>query len=49
MKLSISDDVQFFSLGSLEGRTLVVYMKKKGIVRHLFASGPQVGRSHTGI
>ena len=44
--------MQFFSLGSLEGRTLVVYMKKKGIVRRLFALPPpplQVGRSHAWI
>lgn len=32
-KLDGTKDVQFFSVGSLGGRTLVIYMKKKG-VRH---------------
>lgn len=30
-KLNGNKDVQFFSVGSLHGRTLVVYMKKKGL------------------
>jgi hypothetical protein len=30
-KLNGSKDVHFFSVGSLNGRTLVIYMKKKGV------------------
>jgi hypothetical protein len=30
-KLSGAKDVHFFSVGSLGGRTLVIYMKKKGV------------------
>jgi hypothetical protein len=30
-KLNGSKDVHFFSVGSLSGRTLVIYMKKKGV------------------
>ncbi len=30
-KLNGSKDVHFFSVGSLQGRTLVIYMKKKGV------------------
>lgn len=30
-KLNGSKDVHFFSVGSLGGRTLVIYMKKKGV------------------
>jgi hypothetical protein len=30
-KLNDSKDVQFFSFGSLGGRTFVIYMKKKGV------------------
>lgn len=30
-KLSGSLNVQFFSVGRLEGRTLVIYMSKKGV------------------
>lgn len=30
-RLSGNKDVQFFSVGQLAGRTLVVYMKKKGV------------------
>jgi hypothetical protein len=33
-KLNGSLDVQFFSVGSLEGRTLVIYMTKKGVGCH---------------
>jgi len=29
-----STDVQFFSIGSLGGRTLVIYMIKKGVRYH---------------
>lgn len=32
-RLSGNKDVQFFSVGQLAGRTLVVYMKKKGVSR----------------
>lgn len=37
-KINGSLDVQFFSVGSLEGRTLVIYMTKKGVGCHLTAS-----------
>ena len=37
-KLSGSLDVQFFSVGHLEGRTLVIYMSKKGVGHHSTAS-----------
>jgi RHO1 GDP-GTP exchange protein 1/2 len=30
-KLNGTKDVHFFSVGSLQGRTLVIYMKKKGV------------------
>ena len=30
-KLSGTKDVHFFSVGTLQGRTLIVYMKKKGV------------------
>lgn len=30
-KLNGNKDVQFFSVGTLNGRTLVIYMKKKGV------------------
>lgn len=30
-KLSGNKDVYFFSVGTLHGRTLVIYMKKKGV------------------
>lgn len=30
-KLNGHKDVQFFSVGSLHGRTLIIYMKKKGV------------------
>lgn len=30
-KINGSTDVQFFSVGSLGGRTLVIYMTKKGV------------------
>lgn len=30
-KLSGNKDVHFFSVGNLNGRTLVIYMKKKGV------------------
>ena len=36
-KLSGTKDVHFFSVGTLQGRTLIVYMKKKG-VRASFSS-----------
>lgn len=36
-KLNGSLDVQFFSVGSLDGRTLVIYMTKKGVGDHLTA------------
>lgn len=36
-KLNGSLDVQFFSVGSLEGRTLVIYMTKKGVRYHINA------------
>jgi len=37
-KLNGSTDVQFFSVGSLEGRTLVIYMSKKWVGYHATAS-----------
>ena len=30
-KLNGNKDVQFFTVGTLGGRTLVIYMKKKGV------------------
>jgi hypothetical protein len=30
-KLNGTKDVHFFSVGSLHGRTLIIYMKKKGV------------------
>jgi hypothetical protein len=30
-KLNGTKDVHFFSVGNLHGRTLVIYMKKKGV------------------
>ena len=33
-KLSGNKDVHFFSVGNLQGRTLVIYMKKKGVCNH---------------
>ena len=30
-KISGTKDVHFFSVGVLQGRTLIVYMKKKGV------------------
>jgi hypothetical protein len=38
-KINGSTDVQFFSVGSLGGRTLVIYMTKKGVGYHPIASG----------
>ena len=35
-KLSGTKDVHFFSVGTLQGRTLIVYMKKKGVRAFLF-------------
>jgi hypothetical protein len=34
-KLNGTKDVHFFSVGTLNGRTLVIYMKKKGVRRFL--------------
>src|SRR6267142_3991430 len=42
-KLNGSKDVHFFSVGSLGGRTLVIYMKKKGVSPCLVASVVRVG------
>ena len=36
LKLSGKKDVHFFSVGTLQGRTLIVYMKKKGVCAFLF-------------
>ena len=33
-KINGSLDVQFFSVGSLEGRTFVIYVTKKGVGYH---------------
>ena len=30
-KISGTKDVHFFSVGTLQGRTLIVYMKKRGV------------------
>lgn len=38
-KINGSTDVQFFSVGSLGGRALVIYMTKEGVGYHLIASG----------
>lgn len=38
-KVNDSTDVQFFSVGSLGGRVLVIYMTKEGVGYHLIASG----------
>jgi hypothetical protein len=38
-KINGSTDVQFFSVGSLGGRTLVIYMIKKGVGYHPIVSG----------
>lgn len=38
-KINGSTDVQFFSVGSLGGRTLVIYTIKKGVGYHTIASG----------
>ena len=38
-KINDSTDVQFFSVGSLGGRTLVIYVIKKGVGYHPIASG----------
>ena len=37
-KLSGNKDVHFFSVGNLNGRTLVIYMKKKGVSSLHFTS-----------
>ncbi len=37
-KLNGSTDVQFFSVGSLEGKTLVIYMTRQGVGYHRTAS-----------
>ena len=37
LKLSGTKDVHFFSVGTLQSRTLVVYMKKKGVRAFLIA------------
>ena len=44
-KLSGTKDVHFFSVGTLQGRTLIVYMKKKGVrasFKFQFRSLPKV-------
>ncbi len=38
-KLHGSTDVEFLSIGSLGGRTFVIYMIKKGVGYHPIASG----------
>ncbi|KAN0135929.1 CNH domain containing protein [Lactarius tabidus] len=43
-KLSGSKDVHFFSVGSLGGRTLVIYMKKKGLDSIFRVLEPVVGQ-----
>jgi hypothetical protein len=42
-KLSGARDVHFFSVGSLGGRTLVIYMKKKGMDSVFRVLEPVVG------
>ena len=39
-KLSGTKDVHFFSVGTLQGRTLIVYMKKKGVCGSLDLNFP---------
>ena len=41
-KLNGSKDVHFFSVGSLGGRTLVIYMEKKGVGSCSIGLGSQV-------
>ncbi|KAN0125374.1 CNH domain containing protein [Lactarius tabidus] len=43
-KLNGSNGVQFFSVGSLRGRTLVIYMKKKGLDSIFRVLEPVVGQ-----
>ncbi|TBU24200.1 Dbl-like domain-containing protein [Dichomitus squalens] len=43
-KLSGSKDVHFFSVGNLNGRTLVIYMKKKGLDSVFRVLEPVVGK-----
>ncbi|KAL6309388.1 Dbl-like domain-containing protein [Sparassis latifolia] len=43
-KLSGNKDVHFFSVGSLNGRTLVIYMKKKGLDSVFRVLEPVVGK-----
>ena len=52
-KISGTKDVHFFSVGVLQGRTLIVYMKKKGVrlppninpvVSHGFVDGQHIPR-----
>jgi len=43
-KLSGNKDVHFFSVGSLNGRTLVIYMKKKGLDSVFRVLEPVIGK-----
>lgn len=43
-RLSGNKDVQFFSVGQLAGRTLVVYMKKKGMESVFRVLEPIIGK-----
>ncbi|KAF7971187.1 hypothetical protein HWV62_21862 [Athelia sp. TMB] len=43
-KLNGTKDVHFFSVGSLQGRTLVIYMKKKGLDSVFRVLEPVVGK-----
>jgi hypothetical protein len=43
-KLSGAKDVHFFSVGSLGGRTLVIYMKKKGVRGRTPPANERAGR-----
>jgi len=38
-KLSGTKDVHFFSVGTLQGRTLIIYMKKKSVCTFSFLLG----------
>ncbi|KAF9269276.1 Dbl domain-containing protein [Marasmius fiardii PR-910] len=43
-KLSGNKDVHFFSVGTLQGRTLVIYMKKKSMDSIFYAVEPVIGK-----
>lgn len=46
-KLNGTKDVHFFSVGSLQGRTLVIYMKKKGVRQQYLGGLRSTDRVHS--